>query len=618
MGRAFPQAQSSEVQGKGIIRPIAFCEGLSGAADLSDFTGKEVKMAKNFSSWPDGWPKTLSYPDIPVFEILYQTALRAPKRIAMIFAGLELTFQELADLSDRFATVLAQMGVRKGDRVAIHLPNCPQFAIAYYGALRAGAIFTPLSPLLASREVEMQLQDAGAETLISLDLLYPRIKEAVASTMVKRVITTSLADCFAAVNAPLKPLGKVPVPDTLDMAPLLKEHKAEPPDITIEPRQDLAHLAYTGGTTGVPKGVMLTHRNVVVNVIQFGNWFSGAQVAMTDGVLTSVFPPGVDPERDRLTARDRETSLVVVPWFHAMGTIGYLNGQVYAGNTMVVFPRFDPKEYLDAAAKYRATMVGGAPQLYIPLVNHPDFKSYDLSGIKIAASGAAPLAIPILEKMLEAFPGVVCEAYGLTECTMGATANPPTREDVRAGSIGLPVFDTEIKVVDPVSGEPLPPGKEGEICIRGPQVMLGYWNRQEETSKVLMDGWLSTGDIGKEDEDGFFYITDRKKDMIIYKGYNVYPRELEEILFRHEAVEQCAVVGKPDPDVGEAPVAFVKLLCGKDASPEALMDHVNAQVAHYKKIRHVIITDEIPVSPAGKVLKKALRQRLETEQWENA
>lgn len=571
-------------------------------------------MAKNFKSWLKDWPKSLNYPEIAVPTFLEQTAARVPNRIAIIFSGMELTFGELKTLSDRFATALAAMGVQKGDRVAIHLPNCPQFAIAYYGALKIGAVFTPLSPLLSPREVSYQINDSGAQTLISLDLIFPGIKSIVPETCLKRIITTSIADCFNAINAPLKPIGKIEVPDTIDMAPLLKQYEPKVPKVDIDVKKDLAHLAYTGGTTGVSKGVMLTHANVVSNVLQYGNWAGGAQVEMVDGVLTAVFPPGVDPEKDRLTARDRETALVVVPWFHAMGTVGYLNNLIYSGTTMVVFPRFEPKEYLDAVVKYRATGLGGAPQLFIPLINHPDFDSYDLSSIKFVASGAAPLAMPVLEKMLDAFSGaVVQEGYGLTECSMGATANPPDRNAIRPGSVGLPVFDTELKVIDTVTGEDLPPGSEGEICIRGPQVMQGYWNKPEASAEVLKDGWLLTGDIGREDEDGFFYITDRKKDMIIYKGYNVYPRELEEVIFEHPAIQQCAVVGRPDIDVGEAPVAFIELKKGAKADQDEIMEFTNSKVAHYKKLRDVIFLEQVPVSGAGKVLKKELRERFKKE-----
>lgn len=568
-------------------------------------------MAKNFTAWPEGWPRSLNYPQISVYALLEQTASRSPNRLAVIFGGMELTYRELKDLSDRFAAALQDMGVQKGDRVAIHLLNMPQFAIAYYGAMKIGAVFTPMSPLLAPREALHQLNDAEAETLISMDLFFPAVQSIIPETKVKRIITTSIADCYSAVIAPVKLLEKTVVPDTVDLAPLLKQYRPLEETAPIDVTKDLAHLAYTGGTTGVSKGVMLTHANVVANVLQYGNWGSGAQIEMDGDVLRAVYPPGVDPRRDRLTARDQETSLVVVPWFHAMGTVGYLNVQVYGGSTMVVFPRFDPKEYLDAAVKYKATMLGGAPQLYIPLVNLPDFETYDLSGIKVAASGAAPLAMAILDRMLDAFPnGVVQEGYGLTECTMGATANPPDRTAIRLGSVGLPIFDTEMKVVDVTTGEALPAGKEGEICIRGPQVMQGYWKRPEATAEVLRDGYLLTGDIGREDEDGFFYITDRKKDLIIYKGYNVYPREIEEVIFEHPAVQQCAVVGKPDPDTGEYPVAFVQLKAGADATEEDIMKHTNAQIAHYKKVRQVIIKASIPVSAAGKVLKKELRKEL--------
>lgn len=567
-------------------------------------------MAKNFSFWPQGWPESLHYPELPVQAILENTAKRVPDRIGIIFSGLELTFGELLELSRRFASALVHLGVRKGDRVAIHLPNCPQFAIAYYGLLRTGAVFTPLSPLLSPRETQYQLSDSGAETLISLDLLFPAIRPILGETPVRRIITTSLADCFSALNAPLKPIGKIQVPDTLDMASLLREHAEECPQVEINPREDLAHLAYTGGTTGLPKAVMLTHFNVVANVLQVSHWFSGTEPVVEAGMITSRPPQGAGESVKSATQADQETALVVVPWFHAMGVIGYLNNQVYSGNTMVVFPRFDAAEYLKAVWKYKATMLGGAPQLYIPLVNHADFSKYDLSSIKVAASGAAPLARSVLDRMLEAFSGVVAEGYGLSECTMCATFNPPFRNAVRAGSVGLPLFDTEVKIVDVATGQELPPGQDGEICLRGPQVMKGYWMRPKETAETLVGGWLLTGDIGHLDEDGFLYITDRKKDMIIYKGYNVYPRELEEILFKHPAVEQCAVVGKEDVEVGEAPVAFVKLRQAAEATPDQLMEYVNEQVARYKRLREVIFMEQIPVSAAGKVLKKELRELL--------
>ncbi len=567
-------------------------------------------MSKNFKGWPEGWPRTLRYPEMPVYALLDQTAARVPNRIAIIFGGMELTYGELKELSDRFMSALSSLGVQRGDRVAIHLPNCPQFAIAYYGLLKCGAVFTPVSPLLSASEILKQLEDAGAETLITLDLLYPGIAETIVPLGIKRVITTSIADCYNAVIAPLKMLGKFEVPGTLDMAALLKEYAPGTPDVPIDVKTDLAHIAYTGGTTGRSKGVMLTHQIIISNVIQFACWMGGSSVEMVDGALEFVYPPGVDPDKDRVLSLDRETALVVVPWFHSMGTIAYLNGNVISGNTMVVYPRFEPKEYIEGVKKYKATVLGGAPQLYIPIVNLPDFETYDLSGVRVAGSGAAPLPVSILDRMLNAMSGVVCEAYGLSECTLAATMNPPFRAGIRVGSVGIPLFDTECKVVDIHTEVDLPPGAEGEICIRGPQVMLGYWKKPEETSEVLKDGWLFTGDIGREDEDGYFYITDRKKDMIIYKGYNVYPREVEEVIHSHPAVKQCAVVGKPDPIGGEIPVAFVELKQPGSVTEEEIANYTNSRIAYYKKIREVTFLDQLPVSGVGKVLKRDLKERL--------
>ncbi len=566
-------------------------------------------MAKNFKAWPKYWPKEQEYPEVTVHELLDSTASRVPNRIAIIFEGMELTYGELRELSCRFSSALDDMGIKKGDRVAIDLPNCPQFVIAYYGILRIGAVYTPISPLLSPGEVLHQLNDSGAVTLITLDLIFPGIQSIIPETSVKRVVMTSIVDCFNAISAPLKPLDKMDIPDTIDMVSLLKQYEPFDKQVAIDVKKDLAHIAYTGGTTGVSKGVMLTHANVVSGVLQSTHWFNGSHSEIIDGTLITVYPLESDP-KDRHLDIDRETTLVVAPFFHAMGTIGYLNIPIFAGHTMVVFPRFEPKEYIEAVGKYKATILGGAPQLYIPLFNLPGFDDYDLSTVRLASSAAAPLPRVLMDRMLEAFPeGFVNESYGLTETTSAATLNPPSREGSRLGSVGIPVFDTEVIVTDLNTGEPLPPGTEGEICVKGPQVMQGYWNRPEATAEVLKDGWRKTGDIGWEDEDGYFYITDRLKDMIIYKGYNVYPRELEEILFKHPAVEQCAVVGKPDSLTGEIPVAFIKLRPGIGIAQEDLMAYVNEQVAAYKKIRDVILVDEMPVSGAGKVLKRALRQQ---------
>ena len=361
----------------------------------------------------------------------------------------------------------------------------------------------------------------------------------------------------------------------------------------------------------MPKGVMVSHYNAVVNILQYAHWFMGGEPVYEEGILKPDLSLVRKEQGDiEQPSKERMTVLVVVPWFHAMGTIGYLNLLVYGASTMILFPRFYAEEYIRAVDKYKADMIGGAPQLFIPLVQHPEFKKVDMSGIRLAVSGAAPLPVPILQQMLDSFSGVVNEGYGMTEVVMGGLSNPPTREGLRPGSVGVPVFDTYAKVIDLETGDPLPPGKEGEICMKGPQVTLGYWKKPEETAQVFIDSWVHSGDIGYYDEDGYFYITDRKKDMVIYKGHNVYPRELEEILFEHSKVAHCAVVGKKDEKGGEIPVAFIQLKPDTQAKPEEIMDFVNEKVAKYKHIREVFFIDEIPVSGTGKVLKRELRERL--------
>jgi long-chain acyl-CoA synthetase len=567
-------------------------------------------MEKNFKAWPAGTFKELSYPEIPVFQIIRSGALEWPDRNAVVFGGMEMTYRELDLLSDRFATALADMGVKKNDRVGIHLPNCPQFAVAYYGLLKAGAIFVPLSPLLAERELEFELNDAGVETFVGLDLLFGVPQQVIPRTPVKRTMLVSLADCYPPVTAPAKMLTKQPVPEgAMDFSQVLAQYQPEPPSLEFNPKEDLAHIAYTGGTTGTPKGVMVTHFNAVVNCCQFAHWLGGGDTTYENGRLGVRFMEGDSADKHAINRGD-EILLDVVPWFHAMGVIGYLNLQVLSGTTMVVFPRFDPAEYLGAVSKFRATVFGGAPQLFVPLVEQPDFEEVDLSGIKLVVSGAAPIPQYLLETMLDRMGGVVCEAYGLSECTMGATCNPPSRDGFRLGSVGLPIADTEVKLVDMETGEgEMPLGEVGEICIKGPQVMKGYWEKPEESAQVLRDGWLYTGDMGKFDEDGYLYIVDRKKDMLIYKGYNVYPRDLEEVINEHPAVAQSAVVGKLVDRYGDLPIAYVELTSPGAVTEEVLLEFANERLARYKKIRVLKIVDALPASEAGKVLRRELRDQ---------
>lgn len=567
-------------------------------------------MEKNYKCWPKGVFKQLSYPEVPVFQFLRSAALRWPWRNAIIFGGMEATFQELDQLSDRFATALADMGVKKGDKVGIHLPNCTQFAIAYYGLLKAGAVFVPISPLLAERELVFECNDAEVETYIGLDMLFEMPKQALPKTPVKNTIIVSLADCYPPIAAPAKLLQRQPLPEgTTDFTSLVADYPPEPPQIEFDVKEDLAHIAYTGGTTGTPKGVMITHYSAVAMICQAAYWGGGGDVLYEDGRFGVKRMEG-DSDEDHALGWGREISLVVVPWFHAMGVMGYLNMQVLFGVTMVVFPRFDPTEYLQAFNKYRATFFGGAPQLFVPLVEHPDYKDTDMSEVKFVVSGAAPIPQYLLEALLEKIPGVVCEGYGLSECSLACSLNPPTREGYRLGSVGLPLSDTEIKIVDPEAGEKeMPVGEIGEIILQGPQVMKGYWKKPEETDNVLKDGWLYTGDIGKFDEDGYLYIVDRKKDMLIYKGYNVYPRDLEEVINEHPAVAQAAVVGKYDDRLGDLPIAFVELVPGEEISEEELLNYANDNLAKYKKIRVLKIIEALPATATGKVLRRELRDQ---------
>ncbi len=586
--------------------------------------------------WPRDVPKSLEYLEIPVYNILSRAAKRLPDRVLSIYNERKITYGEYDKLANRLASALIDLGVKKGDRIGLHLLNVPQFIISYFGSLKAGATIVPCNPLFAERELTTLLNDSGTETVITfdIDLTYQKINAVRDKTKLRNVITTSLDDYLLLPDEILSPeaerkkVEEAKKNDDYLLSELLRvEEKTT--GVKINPKEDLAHLAYTGGTTGTPKGVMLTHFNVMSNVMQNSYWLT-PPLSEKDVDIPIIQKFMMNPEKSdeqiakELQSEGIEVSLedvtsaisksymqfCAVPWFHAMGMIGYLDLPLFCMNTIVIFLRFDPKEYLEAIEKYKPDVIGGAPPMYIPLLNYPDFGKYDLSSIKIVGSGAAPLPVANLKKMQEATSGMVVEGYGLTEVTMGVLYNPATKDGLRKpGSVGMPTIDSEAKVVDAETGtKELPIGELGEIICKGPQVMKGYWKKPEETKNVLRNGWLHTGDLGRMDEDGYFYIVDRKKDMLKYKGYSVFPRDIEEVLHEHPAVKDCAVVGKPDETVGELPVAFVVLKEGISATKEELMEYVAEQVAPYKKIRDVIFKDMLPVSLAGKVLRRILRE----------
>ena len=509
-------------------------------------------------NWPPGLPRTLDYPQAPAGAILAGAARRFGDRVAFARGEESLTYAELGRRAAAFAHGLLERGLSTGDRVALRMPNCLEYPVAYYGTLLAGGVFVPVNPLLPEAAAAAQITDAGAR------------------------LTVTAAD----------------VPGICAGQP------AWPPAVEIDVDDDLAHLAYTGGTTGRSKGVRLPHRNVVTNSLQYACWGTGA-LPKLDG-YGGVVLDQVGSEAEWPTRLGTAVSINLTPWFHAMGTIAGLNALLLSGFSTTLHDRLDPAAYLADAERLRVTSMGGAPALFAALLRCPDIHTRDLSSVRGISSGAAPMPVEMINRLRELAPdATVSEGYGLTEVTMGATAGPSHRSGVRkAGTVGLPVFDTEVRI-DGAAG----PGERGEVCIRGPQVMAGYHNRPEATAEVLVDGWLHTGDIGVLDADGYLSIVDRMKDMLLYKGYNVYPRELEELLAAMPGVLAAAVVGKPDESVGELPVAFV-VPASPSASAAELMSAVNEQVVPYKHLRDVYFVDSIPVSAAGKVLKRELRGRL--------
>ena len=530
-----------------------------------------------FNAWPADVPKNIKYPAVPLHGILQKTAENYPANVAIAYDGKEITYAQLDSLSNQFAHALIKLGVKKGDKIAIFLPNIPQFIIAYFGILKAGAVATAISPLHREREVEYQLCDSKAGTIIALDSLYAIVDNVWAKTKLKNMIVTSL-DEQASKKASISSK-----PNVWTFPQLIKEAPETPLKIEINPYEDLAVLQYTGGTTGTAKGAMLTHTNLISNAIMFAAWIKG-KVA-------------------------QETFLTALPLFHIYGMTTSMTVPISLAAKMVLMPKFEPAKALEAIQRQRVTVFCGVPTMYSVLLANPELGKYDLTSIRVCISGASPLPPQVQKKFMQITGGFLAEGYGLTEASPVTHCNPVDRtmKTVKVGSIGLPLPDTETKIVDLVTGEKtLSQGETGELAVKGPQVMKGYWRKPDETALVLHDGWLLTGDIARMDEDGYFYITDRKKDLIKYKDYSVYPREIEDVLYEHLAVKLCAVVGKPDPVAGEVPKAFIALKEGTVASAEEIMAFVNGKVAPYKAIREVEFRKELPISSAGKVLRRLL------------
>ncbi len=535
-------------------------------------------------------PPALSYPEESLPYLLARSASRFPDRPAILFYGRVIRYRELDDLVNRFAQALLRMGIGRGSVVGLMLPNLPQTVIAFYGSLRAGATVTMINPLYVEPEIRQQVQDSGCETLLVLDQFYGRVEPLLRDTCLKRVIVTGVEDYLPWLKRLLYPVkawrdgSRVRTPARPDVQAFcqLLEVSPEPPTAPVSP-DDTALLQYTGGTTGVPKGVVLTHRNLVSNTWQCRQWC--------------------------VLGEGEEVVLAVLPFFHVYGMSVCMNLALSMGSSLVLLPRFQIKDVLQAIVRERVTLFPGIPAMYAAINSYQQVERYDLRSIRVCISGAGPLH-PSIQERFELLTGAhVVEGYGLTEASPVTHANPIGQpvEQRRTRSIGVPFPDTDARIVDAETGQrELPVGEIGELVVRGPQVMRGYWRREEETSQVLRDGWLYTGDMARRDADGYFYIEDRKKDMIKSGGENVYPREVEEVLLRHPKVKDAVVVGIPQDLRGEAIKAYVVLKEGETATAADLLEHCRKELAKFKVPKRVEFRSELPKTIVGKVLRRVL------------
>jgi long-chain acyl-CoA synthetase len=535
---------------------------------------------KHYDFWVPG---EMNLPRQPVYQILNLAALQFADRPATAFLNAQLTFAEVKTQVDKLATALSRLGIGKGDRVGIMLPNCPQYLISFFAIMRLGAIVANVNPIYTPREVEMVASDSGMRAIIALDALIGTVLGIQAQTGIEQVISTSVEDYSggsqAAKPAPAGTLSFAELIDGIDEPDL--------PRVEINAEEEIAVLQYTGGTTGVPKGAMLTHANIYAATLQCAVW------------------------GHYFTERGNERFLLVIPYFHVYGmVVGAVYG-MWCGAMQIMIPKFDANLLLDAIKRYEPTYFPGVPTLFISLLNHPGSRKAGLNRVRRFNSGSAPLPIEVIEQFERMSGAMLYEGYGMTETAALATTTP-TLSRRKPGSIGLPVTGTECKIVDLQTGErEMPVGEEGELCLRGPQVMRGYWNKPGETAETIRDGWLHTGDVARMDEDGYFYIVQRKKDMIIVSGFNVYPNEVEEVLFTHPAVKEAAVIGVPDDYRGEAVKAFIVLKPEAGAAAEEIIEFCRERLARYKVPASIIFAESLPKSAVGKVLRRELREEEE-------
>ena len=542
-------------------------------------------------SYEKGVPEHVRYEEITMPDILERTAKQFPEKSALIFQGYTMTYKQLEEMVERFATCLADFGVKQGDAVAILLPNLIPCVVAYYAVLKLGAITVMNNPLYADRELEHQFNDSGSKVLVTLDLLGNRMIDLRPKTKIKQIVYTSIGDYLPFPKSLLFPLvGKKkklaadvkPAPDVYKWKDCIAKYGPNPsrPKIGFE---DVAMYQYTGGTTGVSKGVMLTHANLSKQCQHIEAWFPKFK-------------------------KGEVIMLGALPFFHVFGLSTAMNLSVHMAWADVLVPRPQPEPLLEAIRKFRPTFAPLVPTMYIGMLNHPDIKKTDMSCIKGAFSGSAPLPVEVIHEFERVTGAVIVEGFGMTETTPVTHINPFAGGARKVGSVGVPISDTEARIVDLDTGlNDMPVGQPGELIVRGPQVMKGYLNKPDETAYTLRNGWCYTGDIATMDEDGYFYIVDRKKDMIISGGFNIYPRDIDEVFYEHPKVQEVCSIGIPDPKRGENVKVFVVLREGETATQEELIEYAKTKLATYKLPSEIEFRKDLPKSTVGKVLRKELK-----------
>ncbi|MHA1771932.1 MAG: long-chain-fatty-acid--CoA ligase [Candidatus Thorarchaeota archaeon] len=550
-----------------------------------------------YNYYVPGTPKDIELDDAPLWEQLDRSVKEFPDNVAMHFRGLEITYRELGELVDKAAYAFAKLGVKKGDTVALMLPNVPQFVIAYYGAMKCGAVIAPINPLSMPKELRIYLQDTGAKTLVVLNLFYGVVEAIRDETNLENVIVTAAWDMLSKVMQVLakkvvyrKALKKLPPMREGDITweEFMADAEPKPPTVTIDPKEDLVVYQFTGGTTGIPKAAMLTHDNLKANCAQCAAWM------------------------EWMADRGKEVFVAALPLQHIFGQTVTMNLGILWGSKllMVVDPR-DIKGLLKLMHKEKPTFFPIVATLAISIYSHPDVSKYDLTSLKMAIAGAMALPVEVTRKWEAVTNSIIIEGYGLSEASPVTHANPLDKDLRKVGAIGLPMPSTDCRIVDLEDhSKILSPGEVGELAVKGPQVMKGYHNRPDETADVLTpDGWLFTGDIAKMDEDGWTYIVDRKKDLINASGYKVWPRDVEEVLFEHPKVREAAVIGVPHETRGETVKAYIVLEPGETATLEEIRAFCKERMSAYKVPTDVEFVDELPKSAVGKVLRRELRER---------